>query len=150
MSSSAFTNSRKLAMMGSGPQPAAASLDLDSTDAVPLSRHSNKKLDVLDTDEIDRSYERLKMQLYSGNKSSTQGLGTKSNEQQPSEQNFAKKFGDQRADARRTSAMPSTLNSIGGSQNQQMHSREISVQHIGVNRGAQISTQVKLSPDRQP
>ena len=145
MSSSAFTNSRKLAMMGSGPQPAAASLDLDSTDAVPLSRHSNKKLDVLDTDEIDRSYERLKMQLYSGNKSSSQGQGKNTHEQQPSEQNFAKKFGDQRIDAR-----GSAVNSIGGSQNQQMHSREISVQHIGVNRGAQISTQVKLSPDRQP
>ena len=132
-------------MMGSGPQPAAASLDLDSTDAVPLSRVSNKKLDVLDTDEIDRSYERLKMQLYSGNKSSSQGQGKNTHEQQPSEQNFAKKFGDQRIDAR-----GSAVNSIGGSQNQQMHSREISVQHIGVNRGAQISTQVKLSPDRQP
>ena len=135
--------------MGSGPQPVAASLDLDSTDAVPLSRHADNRGDALDTDEIDRSYERLKMQLYSGNKSSTQGLGTKSNEQQPSEQNFAKKFGDQRADARRTSAMPSTLNSIGGSQNQQMHSREISVQHIGVNRGAQISTQARVSPERK-
>ena len=128
-------------MMGSGPQAVAASLDLDSTDAVPLSRHADNRGEVLDTDEIDRSYERLKMQLYSGNKSSTQGHFS-THEQQPSEQNFAKKLGDQRTDARR-----SALNSIGGSQNQQMHSREISVQHIGVNRGAQISTLAQPSPE---